>query len=215
MTGKELYRIWAPENAKWTNWTRPVPFIGIDDNFKPKGSYDYTIPKIEYVEKGKKNIAIMVDLPGFKSIAEGIALIDYGFRPIPLYNGTHAQENALALTDMNAIQAGIVYAAKFLENAKLEEDAPPAFLIDTERLNRCRKDVSIYDNSWDLYHQDMPTAKYFAQNGIDTILVRCEKFSKDLNSIMFDFPKKGVNVYTVNDYQEIKKAKLKRQKRDF
>lgn len=109
MTGKEVYKIWAPEGTKWTNWVRPVPFIGIDDSLKPNGEYDYIIPKIEYIEKEKKNVAIIVDLPGMKSITEGLALIDYGFRPIPLYNGTHEQVGAKALSDMNPIQVGLVF----------------------------------------------------------------------------------------------------------
>lgn len=210
MTGKEIYKIWAPENTKWTNWVRPVPFIDIDDNLKPDGAYDYTIPEIDYIEEGKKNTAIIVDLPGFSSITEGLALIKKGFRPIPLYNGTKEQINARALSDMKPIQIGLVWGSEILQKSKIEKDAMPAFLIDTLRLNRAKKDVSIYDNSWDLYHQDMPSSKYFIENGIDTIIVRCEKFAKDLNNIMYDFPKKGISVYTINNIGEIKKANLRK-----
>lgn len=30
MIGKEIYKIYAPNDAKWTEWVRPVPFIAID-----------------------------------------------------------------------------------------------------------------------------------------------------------------------------------------
>ena len=30
MLGKEIYKIYAPKDAKWTNWVRPVPFVAID-----------------------------------------------------------------------------------------------------------------------------------------------------------------------------------------
>ena len=210
MIGKEVYKIWAPEGAKWTNWVRPVPFINIDENLKTEEVYDYTLPKINYIKKDQKNVAIIVDLFGFNSITEGLALIEYGFRPIPLYNGTKEQENSRALTDMNPILVGLKWGASILEKAKIENDANPAFLIDSSRLNRIKKDISVYDNSWDLYHQDMPSAKYFLDNGIDTIIVRCDKFSKDLNNIMFDFPKNGVNVLTTNGYDKPKKAKLRK-----
>ena len=30
MRGKEIYKIYAPEGAKWTQWVRPVPFVAID-----------------------------------------------------------------------------------------------------------------------------------------------------------------------------------------
>ena len=102
------------------------------------------------------------------------------------------------------------FGANIIANKKIEDDALPAFLIDTDRLNCSKKDVSIYDNSWDLYHQDMPSAKYFVDNGIDTIIVRCDRFPKDLNNIMYDFPKKGVNVYTTNGFDILKKANLRK-----
>ena len=34
MTGREIYKIWAPFRAKWVDWTRPVPFININNDFK-------------------------------------------------------------------------------------------------------------------------------------------------------------------------------------
>ena len=30
MIGKEIYKIYAPRDAKWTSWIRPVPFVAID-----------------------------------------------------------------------------------------------------------------------------------------------------------------------------------------
>ena len=27
MNAKEVYKLWAPFNKKWTDWVRPVPFI--------------------------------------------------------------------------------------------------------------------------------------------------------------------------------------------
>ena len=34
MTGIDIYKIWAPTEAKWVDWVRPVPFVGIDNNLK-------------------------------------------------------------------------------------------------------------------------------------------------------------------------------------
>lgn len=213
MTRKEIYKTWAPEGAKWTNWVRPVPFIELDNLLKSKKIYDITLPKINYIEQNKKNIAIIVDLPGFKSITEGISLVQYGFRPIPLYNGTTEQENSIPTTDNNSIQAGLIWGANILKETKIDEDAPPAFLIDSNRLNRHKINVSIFDNSWDLYHQDMPTAEYFIKNGIDTIIIRGDKVAKDLNKILFEFPQKGVRILFTNGYDKPKEVKLKKPPR--
>ena len=30
MIGKDLYRTYAPDGAKWVDWIRPVPFVAID-----------------------------------------------------------------------------------------------------------------------------------------------------------------------------------------
>lgn len=27
MTGKDVYKIWAPVGARWVDWVRPVPFV--------------------------------------------------------------------------------------------------------------------------------------------------------------------------------------------
>ena len=36
MIGKEIYKIYAPNGTKWTEWIRPVPFVAIDTyNRKP------------------------------------------------------------------------------------------------------------------------------------------------------------------------------------
>ena len=54
MHRKEIYKIWAPRNIKWTDWIRPVPFIGIDKP-KQRGEFiNYEIPKIHYINKHKK-----------------------------------------------------------------------------------------------------------------------------------------------------------------
>ena len=30
MSGKDIFTIYAPNGAKWTDWVRPVPFVAID-----------------------------------------------------------------------------------------------------------------------------------------------------------------------------------------
>ena len=76
MTGKEIYKIWAPNKAMWVDWVRPVPFIQIDsEDFKIYKSTNFVIPKINYIKELKKDTAIIVDLPEYYSINDGIALV--------------------------------------------------------------------------------------------------------------------------------------------
>ena len=48
MNGKEIYKIWAPESAKWTEWVRPVPFIRIKEDFKNTRINEFEIRNINY-----------------------------------------------------------------------------------------------------------------------------------------------------------------------
>ena len=156
MTGKEVFKIWAPTESKWTQWVRPVPFIQIDKDLKKYQIVNLIIPKINYLKNIDNNTAIIVDLYGKDSIEEGVALAYEGFRPIPIYNGTIEQQGAMPTTDNLEIIYGLLKGAKELENIKIDKDARPAFLLDSKRMNRYKMNASVFDNSWDIYYQDIP-----------------------------------------------------------
>lgn len=43
MEGRDIFKIWAPVGAKWTEWVRPVPFVTINNELKA-----YDIRKFYY-----------------------------------------------------------------------------------------------------------------------------------------------------------------------
>jgi hypothetical protein len=45
MNRKEIFDVWAPFGKKWTDWVKPVPFIGLDDDKTYRELIDYTIEK--------------------------------------------------------------------------------------------------------------------------------------------------------------------------
>ena len=92
---KEIYKIWAPAGKKWVDWVRPVPFVGLDVSKEMCEFVDYTIPSINYFDEFCEDTAILIDINGVDSIKEGIALSRFGYRPIPIFNGT----NPLLLTN--------------------------------------------------------------------------------------------------------------------
>lgn len=213
MTGKEVYKIWAPSNAKWTDWVRPVPFVQIDDeDFKIYKTVDFSIPKINYISELMKDTAIIVDLPEHYSINEGIALAKMGYRPVPVFNGTAQTKGSKATVDNHAVEAGLIFGGIELQKIELKQDAPPVFLTDSNRLNRHKLDISIFDNSWDLYHQDLPSAEYFLSNGITKIIVRGNIFGKDLNKILYRHQEKGMKIYFTEGYEEPNEIELKKIK---
>ncbi|MBR2046618.1 MAG: glutathionylspermidine synthase family protein, partial [Agathobacter sp.] len=191
-TGKETYSIWAPYGKKWVDWVRPVPFIEIATEKKGYSVSPLVLPEKVCMDKADEKTAVIVDLHGEDSIEMGLAFAKIGYRPIPVYNGVEEQQGARATTNNQSIDTALYYGAKELQKITIPNDAPPAFLLDTNRLQRYKMDDSIFDNSWDIYPQDIPSAKYFLSQGIDKILVIGDKVERDLKKVLKDFQKKGI-----------------------
>jgi len=83
-------------------------------------------------------------------------------------------------------------------------------VLDSSRLNRYRAKESIFDNSWDLYKQDIPTAQYFKENGISKIIVVGDNINRDLRKIFFGFQDEGIEIYLTDAYHTAKKVILKK-----
>ena len=201
MTNKDIFKIWAPSHKKWVDWVRPVPFVTIGKNIQRFYPSNITLPFISCLEN-KKSTAIIVDLPNTQSVEAGIFLLQHGYRPIPIYNGTMEQNGVMATTDNKSIQSALIWGAVALSNIKLPDDAPPAFLTDTNRLQRHKANESVFDNSWDVYHQDLPTEDYFLNNGIEKIIVVSNKLSKDLKNIFAEYPHKKIQIFLTNGYDK-------------
>lgn len=212
MTNKDIFKTWAPCGAKWVDWVRPVPFITIDDELETYESYNFEIPNITYMKEFAANTAIIIDLPSYESINESLALAKkFGYRPIPIYNGTNEQKDALANVNNQTIELALVWGAYELSKMKIENDAFPVFLLDSNRLNRYRKSPSIFDNSWDIYDQDMPSAEYFIKNGINKIIVRSDRdIKRDLKRILYKYQKDGIKIYFADEKDKIVEVKIKK-----
>ena len=209
MKGKEIYKIFAPNNAKWTEWIRPVPFVAID-TYNRKPIYDWVDRKVTFLNKYENDTAIFIDLPGKESIELGISLARMGYRPIPLFNGTDEQQGSQATTDTYLIESCLINCSEKLKSMSIENNANPVFLLDSSRINRYRDKESIFDNSWDLYKQDIPTAEKFMENGINKIIVVSNTIQRDLRKIFFYFQDAGIEIYLTDSYNNAKKVILKK-----
>ncbi|MDL2325309.1 hypothetical protein LJC61_09245 [Ruminococcaceae bacterium OttesenSCG-928-A16] len=213
MTGREAFTIWAPVGARWVDWVRPVPFIAMDGPHSPNLILNLSVPPVMYIAGLQKDTAVFVDMPGYEAVNEGVALAKLGYRPIPLYNGTNQQPGAMPLVENHPTEAALQWGALQLQTMQIAADAPPAFLLDSNRLHRYKMDVSVFDNSWDIYFQDMPSAEYFLSHGIDKVLVRGEKIQEDLGRILHGFQKKGIEVWLTNGYNPPQKVVVKKPRR--
>ncbi|AMC94399.1 hypothetical protein AOC36_10575 [Erysipelothrix larvae] len=200
MNDKDYYKRWAPFGMRWVDWVRPVLFIGLSERAKDTLNVNFSIPKIHYIETLKKDTAILLDMPSYEGVLEGLACATLGYRPIVLYNGTTQQDQAMSLVDNADIQHALIWGTPYLETLTIRHDAPPVFMIDTNRMLRYKMNASIFDNSWDLYNQDIPSPQYFKQQGIDKIIIRSEKLQRDLAKIFYEFQKKGITIYITDGY---------------
>jgi len=214
MTNREAFEAWTSGESKWASWVRPVPFVMYGCNCASEGDENhyisFDIPYVLYVEKLKKDTAIFVDRCGYNSVNEGLALAEYGWRPIPLYNGTNEHPGAMALVDNHGIECALLWGADVLKTLSFEKDAPPAFLLDSNRMHRYKMKVSVYDNSWDLYNQDIPSPEYFISNGIDKVIIVGEKIQKDLRIIFYEFQKKGIRFFYTDGYNKPTEVRIKK-----
>ena len=207
MRGKEIYKIYAPDGAKWTEWIRPVPFVAID-TYNRKPAADWLNRKAMFLKCYEQDTAIFIDLPGKESIELSIDLAHIGYRPIPLFNGTDEQQGSQATTDTYWVESCLINGGEKLKNIQLKNDANPAFLLDSYRTNRYRSNESIFDNSWDLYKQDIPSSEYFKQNDINKIIVVGNTIQRDLKKIFLKFQDNGIEIYLTDGYSPAKKVIL-------
>ena len=214
MIGKDIYKIYAPDGAKWTNWVRPVPFIAID-TYNRELLANWVDRKVIFLDKYETDTAIFIDLPGNESVELGISLAKIGYRPIPLFNGTDGNPNSQTIVDTYLIESSLINGSEKLKNIHLANDANPVFLLDSYRTNRYREKESIFDNSWDLYKHDIPSFEYFKQNNIKKIIVVGDTIQRDLKKIFLKFQDKGMEFYLTDGYVSPKKVILKRMIREY
>lgn len=187
----EVYKKWAPDQALWTQWVKPVIFMNMT-----------AISVTKKVSLPKKNISwttydpsriLIVDLPSDEGLNEGLSLATIGYRPIPLYNGVPGGKKSVISNDK--IIEGLNYGARLLAKIKLVNTANPVFLLDSNRLKGNKKKPGTFDNRWCVVAQDMPSAKYLQKQGIQEIVVRTDSLQKDLAFILYHYQKEGILIY--------------------
>ena len=209
MLGKDIYKCWYKENNKWCKWIKPTLFVDLDNQIL-KDVVDYEIPYIYYIDKLRDDTAIIIDEDGDTSIKEGLALMNFGYILVPLFNSPYPLPNSKSLVSNLSIATLLIWGGTILKDKTVSDFAPPVFLLDKNRLNRYHKDKSIFDNSYDIYSQDLPSSNYFKNNGIKNIILKSDKINPDLNEILNKYRKNGLNILYTNGYETPKKAKLKK-----
>lgn len=207
MKNKEIFKIWYNSNCKWSKWIKPILYLYMTERDILNNSITIDNVDIDYVNNIQNNSAIIVDLPSDLSVKEGIALAKNGFVPIPIYNGVYEQENSIATIDQNRLKYSLIKGSFSLKELSFSNNNYPAFLLDSLRMNRYKMNNGVFDNSYDIYPQDLPSAEYFLSNNISKVYIKTYILQDDLKKILFSFNKKGIDIYVIDEHNNIKNIK--------
>ena len=176
MTKEELFGIWAPSDSLWARWMKPVLFAHLESGVAQLWPTD-PLPDMNWSPPPGEGTALVIDLPGSESVLAGIAMAGRGYRPVPLYNALPAPLAPLLLDPLtNArvaavnvlpIMAALRNGAADLACLKLPTDAPPAFLLDSNRAGRGRRmQPGEFDNRSVSFTTDFPSTTFLVSQGI-------------------------------------------------
>lgn len=166
MYPEEAYEIWAPFDAIWSKWAKPGIFVCKTYN-APRHVILSSLPDLYSWHSGLGDTAVIVNLSGFESIMYGLALAELGYRPVPIFNSI---DGPSAIFDACSIKHALLEGAEKLKMTNISLNAPPAFLLDSNRMNGRPKEGD-FDNRWVVFPQDFPSSIFLLSHGIKRVIL--------------------------------------------
>jgi hypothetical protein len=173
MDGSQLFEVWAPRDSVWSKWAKPALFAGTPAALPAPAMPVHAAPEAEAqaVEYGSADpwTAILVDMPGPKSVEVGLGLARAGYRPVPMFNTAY---HAAAVVPVEPILRKLQEGEPEIRSLILPAEAPPAFLLDSTRLDPPTPVApGKFDNRWVAFPQDFPSANFLLSRGIRRVVV--------------------------------------------
>jgi hypothetical protein len=183
MNNEEAFSIWAPDESPWSRWAKPVLFAHLDSaQLSPQMPMPELPVDMSWSPAAEENVALVMDLPGAEAVQVGLELAARGYRPVPLYNAVPLPFTArifdplrvgrVAAVDLIPILAALEKGAAQLAQINLPPEAPPAFLLDSNRQGDGRTMLpNQFDNRAVCFTTDFPSANFLQANGIQRALL--------------------------------------------
>jgi len=196
LSEQDVYALWAPPDSPWSAWVKPVLFAHMDEAgvgsrvFAPQSR----LLDFKGITRDYDDAALVLNLPGVEAVAAGLALIEHGFRPIPLYNAAPGRR---AVHDLEPIIHAIEGGVEPLTRHRLPANAPPAFLIDARRSAPAPPGPGGFDNRWVVFPQDFPSGAFLLRHRIRrAVLVEASytRWQDDLCHVLRRWQEAGVAV---------------------
>lgn len=205
MSRDEVFSAWVPNlpedefGPAWTQWAKPVLFAAINEE-TPAGSLPIEdLPFLRSVlHADQKKYAVVIDLPGTRSISLGVLLAAEGFRPVPLFNGCPGKDE---LVNTSALISALRGTAARLLELPLPPGAPPVFLLDSRRMSKDTPPApGRFDNRWFTFPQDFPSGNLMLARGINAVLLvqgNPGQPSEDLSHVLRRWQDAGVEIQSM------------------
>lgn len=168
MNARELFELWAPEGAAWSPWVKPVLFA--DQNPVPERAQQAWLAARErarWTPPAPQATVLVLDLAGPLALGLALDAATHGWRPVPLFNSCTGDD---ALIDNEPLRAGLAEGVAVLRAAPLAPTAPPAFVLDSRRLDN-QPASRRFDNRWVVFPQDFPSAARLLAGGHGSVLL--------------------------------------------
>src|SRR5437763_11166444 len=84
LTPKEVFEIWAPPDSLWSPWAAPALFNWLHciEQDRPMDDLTVDVNSLDLDD----STAVVLDLPGVRTVRVAMALAAKGHRPVPLFN---------------------------------------------------------------------------------------------------------------------------------
>lgn len=197
MDPRQLFEVWAPARWPWSAWVKPALFASSHrvSTSRPAGSDVEGARALERVIPSAARTALVIDLPGARSVNLGVALLEQGYQPVPMFN---TQDGERPVIVVEPIIEAIVGLTPIVSSATISAQAPPAFLLDSNRLEEAgRLRPMAYDNRWVLFPQDFPSATLLRSRGITRVILIQEPnrlTGRDLEDVLARWSKGGLEI---------------------
>jgi len=198
LNSKECFARWAPQDSLWSAWAKPTLFVSMDRLELNRLNVVSEVFEQVHLPGADQGCALIVELEGVLSIRFGLHAAAAGYRPVPLYN-CWSDAGTVEAVPTQSLMNELAKGALVLESKGLGSDAPPAFLLDQNRLKG--KETLVpgdFDNRWMVFPQDFPSARYMKDHGIKYVLwITREPAepSRDLVHILYQWQTEGIPIH--------------------
>lgn len=212
---RQIFDAWIPQESAWSPWAKPVVFATMDLPSEEEIARHRlgSIPPWLWLPQRLEPAAWVLDVPGTMSVVGAAVMATRGYRPVPLFNGSPQPAHMRAAVDVRQAAMQLALLSGVVGGSPIAPNAPPVFMLDSDRLPARSPSPGMFDNRWMTFAQDFPSAgvlKRYAIGGVVVVMGDEELVSEDLQHVLRRWQEGGlpirrvrVNESSPSDYEVV------------